>query len=179
MGLGVLAGLLLTAGPARSGGPALSEELAAVGRALDKYQDPVIAIRDGYFSTLGCVEYPTGGMGIHFLNPALVGPVPDPMRPPVLLYEPHGDTLRLVGAEWFIPLATGVKGRPSLFGQPFDGPMEGHYPLQPKELHHYDLHVWLFRANPAGMFKSSNPDVRCPPGAQTFKLEPPQLVPHR
>ena len=70
-------------------------------------------------------------MGIHFLNPELIAPVPDPMRPDLLLYEPNGDKLRLVGAEWFIPLSTGVKERPTLLGQPFDGPMEGHEPLMP------------------------------------------------
>lgn len=76
-------------------------------------------------------------MGIHFGNARITGPVPDPMRPTILLYEPVGGKLQLTGAEWFIPLATGVKERPSLFGQPFDGPMEGHPPTQPPDLHHY------------------------------------------
>ena len=108
--------------------PKLSAELERVRSALIKYQDPIKAVHDGYFSTVGCVRYPTGGMGIHFLNPQLIGPVPDPMRPTILLFEPVGDKLRLVGAEWFIPLTTGVKERPELFGQPFDGPMEGMSP---------------------------------------------------
>jgi hypothetical protein len=29
---------------------------------------------------------------------------------------------------------------------------------------HYDLHVWLFKPNPAGVFASWNPRVHCPPG---------------
>ncbi len=32
----------------------------------------------------------------------------------------------LPSVEWFIPLATGVKGRPTLFGQGCEGPMAGH-----------------------------------------------------
>jgi hypothetical protein len=48
--------------------------------------------------------------------------------------------------------------RPSLFGQEFDGPMEGHGPGQPI---HYDLHVWLWKKNPAGMFAPFNPKVAC------------------
>jgi len=36
-------------------------ELQKVHEALDKYQDPVMAVHDGYFSTLGCVEYPKPG----------------------------------------------------------------------------------------------------------------------
>ena len=136
---------------AQASDPASSQEWSKVREALEKYKDVVVAVRDGYFSAVICVQDDTGaGMGIHFLNRALLGPVPDPMRPQILLYEPVGDKLQLVGAEWFIPLATGVKDRPSLFGQPFDGPMEGHPPTQPPSLHHYDLHVWLFKANPSG-----------------------------
>ena len=159
--------------------PQLSPELKKVRSTLEKYQDPIVAIHDGYFSTLGCVMYSSGGMGVHFLNPQLIGPVPDPQRPQILLYEPDGDKLRLVAAEWFIPLATGVKERPMLFGRPFDGPMEGHEPLIPAELHHYDLHVWLFKANPAGLFSVTNPDVKCPKTGFSFMEQPPKLVPHR
>jgi hypothetical protein len=159
--------------------PKLSAELERVRSALIKYQDPIKAVHDGYFSTVGCVRYPTGGMGVHFLNPQLIGPVPDPMRPTILLYEPVGDKLRLVGAEWFIPLATGVKERPQLFGQPFDGPMEGHEPLMPATLRHYDLHVWLFKSNPAGLFNMVNPNVNCPKTAYTFLEHPPKTLPQQ
>ena len=156
--------------------PVLSPEVEKVRAALEKYQDPVVAVHNGYFSTLGCIEYPSGLMGIHFLNPRLIGPVPDPMAPPILLYEPVGDKLRLIGAEWFIPVATGVKERPTLFGQPFDGPMEGHEPLQPRELVHYDLHVWLFKHNPAGLFSPANPTSRCPQTGYTLKDHLPKII---
>lgn len=155
----------------------LSMEQERVRSELTKYQDPIKAIHDGYVSTVGCVAYSTGGMGVHFLNPQLIGPVPDPMRPQILLYEPVGDKFRLVGAEWFIPLATGVKERPTLFGHPFDGPMEGHEPLMPATLHHYDLHVWLFEFNPAGLFSMVNPNVKCPKTAYTFLERPPTALP--
>ncbi len=191
--LGAAAWLLLSASAARDGRstaslPPLPPELAQVREALAKYQDPVVAVRDGYFSTLGCVEYAPNGpsdvpyvpgaMGIHFLNPALIAPVPDPLRPPILVYEPQGDALRLVAAEWFVPLATGVTERPHLFGRPFDGPMAGHEPLMRDALHHYDLHVWLWKTNPAGLFADTNPDVRCPATGYTFKEHPPRRVSH-
>ncbi len=180
--------IVLSAPPSHAQAPALSPELEKVRAALEKYQDPVTAVRDGYFSTLACVEFVAGGpdrvqygkpggMGVHFLNPQLIGPVPDSTRPPVLIYEPAGDKLRLVAAEWFIPLATGVKERRKLFGQSFHGPMEGHPPVQPKELHHYDLHAWLFKTNPAGMFNPTNPAVKCPKTGYSFKDQPPKLVP--
>ena len=168
----------------------LSPELAKVRAALDKYQDPVVAVHDGYFSTLGCVEFPTaggagdvptyvpGGMGVHFFNVTLIGPTLDPLRPQVLVYEPVGDKLRLVAAEWFVPLATGIAERPTLFGKPFDGPMAGHHPLMPAAMSHYDLHVWLWKENPAGMFSPTNPSLKCPKGAYTFAEKVPAIVPH-
>jgi len=159
--------------------PVLSGELTAARAALDKYQDPVVAVHDGYFSTLGCVAYASGGMGVHFLNPGAIGPTVEVSKPQILIYEPVGEALRLVAAEWFVPLATGVKERPQIFGQPFDGPMEGHPPLMAREFHHYDLHVWLWKENPNGIFAQTNPDVKCPPGAYSFMEEPPPLVSHQ
>ena len=153
-------------------------DLDKLRAAVEKYKDPVVAVRDGYFSTLGCVEFKAGTMGVHFLNPALLGPEPDPLKPTLLVYEPVGERLELVGVEWLIPLATGVKKRPVLFGQSFDGPMEGHEPLLPAQLHHYDLHAWIFKENPLGMFSPVNPDVKCPPGPYTFLEEAPKMVPH-
>lgn len=162
-----------------SGQAALSPELEAVRTALEKYQDPIAAVRDGYLSTVGCVHYEDGAMGVHFLNMGLVGPTPDPMRPPILIYEPNGDALELVAVEWFVPLATGIDKAPVLFDRTFDGPMEGHEPLMPAGLHHYDLHAWLFKPNPAGMFNTVNPEVDCS-GAGSYALAeaPPRMVMH-
>ena len=166
----------------------MTPELQKLREALDKYQDPVVAVHDGYFSTLGCVEYPKpgaagqvpyagGGMGVHFFNVGLMGKL-DPLTPQVLVYQPISGKLRLVAAEYFVPLSPDVKERPQLFGHPFDGPMEGHHPLMPHELKHYDLHVWLWKKNPAGLFSATNPDVRCPKSAYTFQETAPRLVPH-
>jgi hypothetical protein len=160
--------------------------LSVVRAALDKYRDPIAAVHDGYFSTVACVDfpaagaagempYPVGGMGVHFLNMGLVGPTMDSLRPQVLLYEPHGDSLRLVGAEWFVPTQVS-RTRPTLFGRPFDGPMEGHHPLMPAQLHHWDLHVWLWKPNPAGMFSPTNPALKCPDRAYSFQEKVPREV---
>jgi len=181
--------LFLASAPAVAQNPQqMTPELQKLREALDKYRDPVMAVHDGYFSTLGCVEYPkagapgqvpypAGGMGVHFFNVMLMGKL-DPLQPQVLVYQPVGGKLRLVAAEYFVPLSPEVKERPQLFGRPFDGPMVGHHPLMPHEMHHYDLHVWLWKANPAGLFSPTNPDVKCPQGAYTFKETAPRLVPH-
>jgi hypothetical protein len=161
-------------------------QLDAMRQALAKYKDPYVAVRDLYLSTVGCVhfdgskmeghiDYPKGAMGVHFVNVTVQGP-PDPMKPNVLIYEPVNGKLNLVGAEWLVPLAA-VNERPSLLGQPFQGPMEGHEPLIPKGFHHYDLHAWLFKDNPLGMFSPTNPDVKCD-GADYSLLEmPTKMVP--
>ena len=158
----------------------LTPELAQVRTALDKYQDPLAAVRDGFLSTLSCIDFPQGAqdgtvmykpgaMGVHLVNVGNIGPTLDPAKPQVLMYEPVGDKLQLVAAEWFMP-AQLVKGAaPVVFGQKLAGPMDGHEPILPKDLRHYDLHVWLWKANPNGVFEPTNPSVKCPVGGYNHK----------
>jgi hypothetical protein len=181
----MLIGLDTTIGVSNAG-DAPKAEIDALRQALSKYQDAYIAVRDLYLSTVGCVyydgskmeghmDYPKGAMGIHFVNLTVQGP-PDPMKPNVLIYEPDGGKLRLVAAEWLVP-AAGAKERPKLFDQPFQGPMEGHEPLIPKGFHHYDLHAWLFKDNPLGMFSPTNPNVTCDDSDFSLLEMPTKLVP--
>lgn len=167
--------------------PGLPAELESVRTALDRYRDPIVAVHDGYLSTVACIayseggtegtmQYAPGGMGVHFLNLGFIGPVLDPAKPQVLIYEPVGDELRLVAAEWFVPAALAGDQRPTIFGQPLQGPMEGHKPLMPAEAYHYDLHVWLWKANPAGVFSPTNAAVTCPQGAYSFDESAPKEV---
>jgi hypothetical protein len=154
----------------------LSPELVTTRAALEKYQDPYAALRDGFFSTVACIDfpngavdgpvvYPPGAMGVHFLNTANIGPKLDPAKPQVLIYEPVGGKLKLVAAEWFMPVAVAGGKAPSIFGQTLSGPMKGHEPIMPAELTHYDLHVWLWKDNPKGVFTSTNAAVKCDPKA--------------
>jgi len=162
-------------------------QINALRKAMEKYKDYKAAVRDLYLSTVGCVhysgekiagymEYPKGAMGVHFVNLTVRG-APDPMKPNVLIYEPVGKELKLVAVEWLVPLTADTKKRPSLFGQAFMGPMEGHEPLIPKEYVHYDLHAWLFKDNPLGIFAPTNPNVSCE--SYDFSLlEPPTKMMH-
>ncbi len=164
----------------------LTPQLQAARTALEKYQDPFAAIRDGYLSTVGCINftsggtmngmpYPAGAMGVHFVNFALVGPKLDPAKPQVLLYEKDdAGKLHLTGAEWFMPYSKGMQP-PVLFGHKFYGPMYGHYPAMPKNLIHYDLHVWLWKPNPAGIFSPTNANVKCPATGYTFTYAHPDM----
>jgi hypothetical protein len=153
-------------------------DLAAAKTALAKYSDPFVAIKDGYFSTVACmdfpmgmkdgtVDYPPGAMGIHFLNTSNIGPKLDPTKPQVLIYAPVGNKLVLAGAEWFVPVAALGPDpvAPAIFGHALAGPMDGHAPIMPASLRHYDLHVWFWKNNPRGMFTSTNADLKCVHGS--------------
>lgn len=142
------------------------DDLQALKAATARYHSLEQAEADGY-SLQGepCVAEPgLGVMGVHAVNPALVvDSASDPLRPDILLYAPdENGKLRLVGVEYLVfdeddNLATDGD-RPSIFGQPFDGPMPGHTPVMPA---HYDLHIWVWSDNPAGMFAPFNPSLSC------------------
>jgi hypothetical protein len=154
-------------------GQAMSAELQAAKAGLEKYKDPIAAVRDGYASTLACIDfpmgatdgpvvYPPGAMGVHLINTANIGPKLDASKPQVLIYEPSPNgKLTLVAAEWFMPEQLAGGTAPEIFGQKLNGPMDGHEPIMPAALRHYDLHVWLWKTNPKGMFISTNAAVKC------------------
>ena len=173
----IAASLLVSPSTSRAqANTAMSADLQAAKAALSKYADPIVAVRDGYFSTVGCIDfpqgatdgpmvYPPGAMGVHFLNPANIGPKLDPTKPQILIYEQVAGKLVLTAAEWFMPVQVAGGVAPSIFGQTLMGPMDGHEPIIPASLKHYDLHVWLWKDNPKGMFTSTNAAVKCDPSA--------------
>jgi hypothetical protein len=165
----------------------MTPALESVRKLLDKYNDPIVAVHDGFYSSVACISYPSGGgegsmryaagaMGVHFLNMGNVGPKLDPSKPQVLIYEPQGDKLRLVAAEWFMPAELAGGKAPSILGQELGGPMEGHKPVMPDGLHHYDLHVWLWKTNPEGVFSPTNPAVKCPTTGYSFAEAAPKMA---
>lgn len=169
----VVAGLVLAAGgiaafASSSDTTRLSgQQRRVIHEATKQYRDVEVALADGYVPVGECAELPgAGGMGYHYLHPQLASDsVIDPARPELLVYyTDRKDRLRLGAVEYFVAdadqdLATD-DDRPSLFDEyPFDGPMPGHEADMPV---HYDLHVWLYRPNPAGQLEAWNPKVSCP-----------------
>jgi hypothetical protein len=139
------------------------KQLADLKKSLEVYKDVEAAEAAGFIPVSECTVSDEGAMGVHYLNPVLAAQAPDPTKPAILLYAPTSSgTLRLLGAEWFQADAdqdvTTDADRPTLFNQPFNGPMLGHDPMMPI---HYDLHVWLYATNPAGVFAPWNPSVSC------------------
>jgi hypothetical protein len=157
-------------------------ELGAVRAATAAFHSPDAAAAAGYQFGEPCIASPAGAMGSHTLNPPLVAAAGvEAERPEALLYFPQPDGgLKLAGVEYieFVRLrnpATGevapwfssakwpstyevVSPTPELFGRTFDGPMPGHTSSMPW---HWDLHVWLWTNNPAGLFAQWNPALQC------------------
>lgn len=150
-------------------------ELAQATAATARYHRESAALADGFIATEDCVSAPgLGGMGFHYLNLARASDLTvNASEPELLLYEPtRNGRGRLVGVEYFVPvISNGApwfdpntpppvidNPAPVLFGRTFDGPMPGHEPGMPW---HYDLHVWIWKHNPSGLFARFNPTVQC------------------
>lgn len=176
-------------------GDQCQEQLTAAREGTARYHNETEALLDGFRSTHHCLAAPVaalGAMGIHYPNLSRMrDTVIDPALPEILLYVPRADGgFRLVALEYFVPVIsngrpwTGGANEPPpvidnpapvLFGRRFDGPMPGHEPGQPW---HYDLHVWAWRHNPAGLFNPFNPKVTCSPQASEL-VTPDITVPHQ
>jgi len=144
---------------------------------LAKFIDPAVAESHGYKPTDVCSEYPyrgadgmvIGGMGYHYANPELIAdPQIDPFRPEVLVYTPTPDGGRVLGAVEYIKIDDDQRiatpqDRPSLFGWEFQGPKE---PTESGIPIHYQMHIWLFKHNPRGLFEPWNPRVTCPANSE-------------
>ena len=182
----ILAAALAAAAPA-PGEPTLDQ----VRAATERFRDVKVALAEGYVAdptnTCHTAEHmgrpkAMGGMGIHYFRPDLLGikgpPNPrvdgdgihtDFRKPSILIYEPNAKgELELIAVENLVFekawRAAGHKAPPSFHGVPWDH-MADDPATAIDEAHefepHYDRHVWLYRANPTGVFKPFNPAVTC------------------
>lgn len=165
--------------------------LAEVRAATERFRDVEVALAEGYVRDPGDIcdtaemmgrPAELGVMGIHFFRPDLLGisapPNPrvsgtgthtDFLEPSILIYEPHADgSLELVAVENLVFIeaweAAGNTAPPSFHGVPFDTMMDDPA-TEVDEAHmfepHYDMHVWLYRENPNGIFAQFNPQASC------------------
>ena len=154
--------------------PKIPAELESVRQGLSKYTDYNQSDRE-FYAAIGCVWYGDidGGTPDKFVGgggemtevsyPKLNDGKIDPMAPEGLIYEQgEGGAFRLAAAVYMMP-ATPTTPRPTLFGQPFQGPIHADKatPLQHVNMTVYELHVWFWKENPDGLFKRSNPKLPC------------------
>lgn len=163
----------------------VTKQIDIVRRETRKFHNVSNAIAVGYVlpNPAVCVSSPAGAMGIHWVHSRRAADiVVAAEQPEVLLYIPNRDGgFELVGVEYFAPVLVRnistdavapwfskerwgagyqvVNPAPTLFGQTFNGPMAGHEPGMPW---HYNLHAWIWKNNPSGMFADFNPSISCP-----------------
>ena len=190
-GTAAVALLFASALAARTTSEAAEPTLEAVRAATERFRDVEVALAEGYVrdpldlcDTAEMMGQPAeyGVMGIHFFRPDLLGVAgpPNPrvtgtgthtdfLQPGILIYEPQADgSLELVALENLVFIqaweAAGNKERPTFLGHAYDR-MADDPATQVDEAHlfdpHYDLHVWLYRDNPRGMFAQFNPNASC------------------
>ena len=141
---------------ANSSARAESQLMLSVRRATARFHSTAQALNAGYEPDDHCVSAPgLGGMGYHWVNPSLVDPVFDPLKPEAILYATGpGGNLRLIAVEYIV-INVG-QPRPSFGDHPFD--IGG----TPVPVPHWSLHVWLWENNPSGIFTPFNPNITCP-----------------
>lgn len=136
----------------------------AVRDGTRQYVDVNNATAAGYGPFLGCVSGTDhGAMGIHYVNPTLLGNLTlDPTQPQALIYEPSNGKLTLVGVEFILDSATWLAANnntpPVLDGQVFNfvgAPNRFNIPS------FFELHVWAWRDNPQGAYVDWNNHVTC------------------
>jgi hypothetical protein len=139
--------------------------LGDVRAATAAFHNLDIAMAAGYGAVKGCAQKPgVGGMGQHYVKGALVGdPALDTLRPEALVYEPRdGGGYRLVALEYIVLKAAwhaaNGSNPPRLFGKGLSLVTAPNAYGLPD---FYEIHLWLWKKNPKGLFADWNPRVSC------------------
>ncbi len=141
-----------------------SDPLARLRQATEQYHD-ISALPAGYEQFYQCTDNEGLGaaMGWHYANvPKVLDPAINELDPEVFVYEPRPNgTLRLVAVEYVVFQESWDAihdDPPRLFGQTFTAmPATNRYGLPA----FYELHVWVWKGNPRGVFDDWNPTVSC------------------
>jgi hypothetical protein len=162
------AALLAAARPAAASGSGEVLQLLKAYVGTARYLDVGRAVDAGYgefrdAAGIACIDKPgVGGMGTHYVSSGVGDTVLDPGNPEALVYETlPGGALRLVAAEYIVFAAAWDathNAPPSMFGQQFAlVPAGNRYGIPA----FYELHAWLWKLNPRGLFDDWNPRVTC------------------
>ncbi|MBW3553335.1 MAG: hypothetical protein KY466_07495 [Gemmatimonadetes bacterium] len=169
--------------------PAGTIDFDAIRAATQKYADVKVALAEGYILPMAiCVNATMegqpaqlGAMGLHYIRPDLLGIAEvaprvngtgthtDFLQPGVLVYEPQADgSEKLVAIENLVWAKAwkeaGNTAAPSFHGQEYYY-MHDNAATEVDEAHgfepHYELHMWLYKENPAGIFSPFNTATTC------------------
>ena len=143
--------------------PDNKRDLAAIKQATAKYHNLEFALADGYEILFDCTvnpNNPSEAMGQHYINFGLKDDVLELDKPEVLMYEPQANgKMKLVGVEYVIFEEDWHESAPPEFlGHHLHYKTAvGTHPAGP----FYELHAWVWKDNPNGVFADWNPDVSC------------------
>jgi hypothetical protein len=136
--------------------PELARQVERVRTATERFQDLATAVDRGWTDQYpeGCAASDEGAQAFHYLNPSLVDGEVDLLEPELFMYEPQADgSMELVGVDYVIPFDQWAGAEPpTLLGRPL---------MRNEPLGVWAIHIWAWRANPAGVFAPWNPDVSC------------------
>ncbi len=167
---GMLAVALLAPAPAAVAGSHGHDGVSKARAGTARFHSLGAATRAGYeilpdAEGITCIDNPgVGGMGTHYVNGDLVAdPTVRSAAPEALIYERgRNGRMRLVAVEYVVLQAAwhdaGNSSPPRLFGRTFvlvDEPNRYGLPA------FYELHAWIWKDNPRGMFDDWNPRVTC------------------
>lgn len=138
-------------------------EIATIQRATARYHQLDAALADGYEVLFDCTvnpNDPTEAMGQHYINFGLKDDRVELAKPEVLMYEPQANgKMKLVGVEYVIFEEdwTGSEAPRFLDQEMHYKTAVGVHPAGP----FYELHAWVWKHNPNGVFADWNPTVSC------------------
>ncbi len=139
--------------------------LAEIRRHTARFHEIEKALAEGYVMGSDCVyEEGLGAMGYHFVRPDLIGGDFDHRYPEALIYEAQEDgEMNLVAVEYIIVAAAwdAVNTEPPFLGNREFDFVEAKLPGEGLPFDNYQLHVWVWRNNPLGMYFPFNPKVSC------------------
>ncbi len=142
---------------------AAESDLAAIRRATAKYHRLDVALADGYEQLFDCTVNPNNpaeAMGQHYINNALVDSTLELTQPEVLMYEPQPNgEMKLISVEYIIFEDSWAQPEPPQFlGQTLKRKTAvGIHEVPP----FFEVHAWVWKHNPSGIFADWNPDVSC------------------
>jgi hypothetical protein len=155
--------------------PTLTADVLAARLATAKYATSLSAAQAAGYKIITRM---IPNMGYHFMNPSISGF--DVTKPPILVYEHHGDTWQLGALEWVftsMPSSPPLPGAQyGVFGAAchyvdgtfvFKGSQKECPPTSPQTGAAFNfwhprlitLHFWVWYPNPAGMYMGLNPFV--------------------
>lgn len=157
----VFALVLSACAPAVLAMPDGQADLIAARQATARYHDLDVAISDGFEPLFECISHGAqGAMGFHYINPAYVDGTLDLTKPEVLMYEEQAEgQMKFVGVEYIV-FESDWSGSetPQFLGQT----LQRKTAVGPNEVPpFYEVHAWLWKHNPSGMFADWNPNVIC------------------